>query len=365
MKKILKWIFSAIAGVMQPILPVLSAAGLLKLVLILMRLTPIFKTYPQTEAIVTDLGNAPFYFLPLLVAWSSAIYFKANPIYDIAAAATLLLPDFIKLMDSNEALKFFFIPVHKTSYAYQVLPIILLGYAESLLEHKLDGIKNKFSAFFKPFIILVCTDLLGFLLIGPVGAIASQGISNAFTWLQNVSPVLAWALFTGSIPLLVMTGTHWIFNVAAIESLGRTGQDVGYMVGFFIENMAIGGAALAVSLLSKEPEKKMNAFSSSMLVLFASISEPCLYGICIPMHYPLITTIAGCVLAGIYQGLHHLLCYIYSFPGLPAVLMFYSPDNPSNLPNVLIAGAIGFAATFILTLLSGKKQAKQKPAESA
>ena len=50
---------------MKPVISVLMAAGILKLLIILIGYTGLFTLSPQTEDVLSAVSNAAFYFLPV------------------------------------------------------------------------------------------------------------------------------------------------------------------------------------------------------------------------------------------------------------------------------------------------------------
>ena len=61
--------------------------------------------------------------------------------------------------------------------------------------------------------------------------------------------------------------------------------------------------------------------------------------------------ILGCMIAGIVQGILTVHCYIFTFPSIPSVLMFYSADEANNLLKAIVVAAVSFAASFMITML--------------
>lgn len=76
-------------------------------------------------------GDNAFYFLPIMVAYSSAKHFETDPLLAIVSVCLSLMPDFAALMESGEKVTFAGIPVVPATYAYSVIPIILLIYCMS------------------------------------------------------------------------------------------------------------------------------------------------------------------------------------------------------------------------------------------
>ena len=70
---------------------------------------------------------------------------------------------------------------------------------------------------------------------------------------------------------------------------------------------------------------------------------------------PLYGAMIGGAVAGVWQGLHALHSYVFATPGIFAILMFASPDEPMNLLHVLIAAAIGGIVSLAATLVLYKQ----------
>ena len=56
-------LFDTISACMKPVIPILMAAGILKLLIILIGYTGLFTLSPQTEDVLSAVSNAAFYFL--------------------------------------------------------------------------------------------------------------------------------------------------------------------------------------------------------------------------------------------------------------------------------------------------------------
>jgi PTS system beta-glucosides-specific IIC component len=364
-KNIISQIFETISACMKPVIPVLIAGGLIKLVIILINLTGAFSVLGDTKNILTVLGDAPFYYLPILVALSSAKYFKVNPLCALVSVSVMLHPDFVKLMESKELVAFLGIPVYKTSYSYSVLPIILLIYIMSLIIKGLERVlPQKIKEFIVPVLSILITALLGILLIGPVMAFLSNYLSDGLSFLQIHYPILAWAVIDAILPLLIITGMHWVFVAIAITQLGVKGYENGFLVGCFIMCLALSASAFAVFLKSKISDRKKVAMSSGITTFLTGTSEPCLFGVCLPYRIPLITTMIAGGIAGFYQGLVTIHSYVYAFPAIISILMFSSPDEPDNLLKAAIAGSIGFIAAFLLTIIIYKDKNEEIQTEA-
>ncbi|OPH00307.1 hypothetical protein B2I21_00645, partial [Chryseobacterium mucoviscidosis] len=69
-----------IVGVFQPLVPAIAGGGILKSFLLLFSLFGLIDAKGQTYQILNMVGDAPLYFLPLLVAVTTANKLKVNPL---------------------------------------------------------------------------------------------------------------------------------------------------------------------------------------------------------------------------------------------------------------------------------------------
>lgn len=351
-RNIFQKMIDSFSACMMPLIPILIAGGLLKLVILLLDYTGIFTHSGQTRQLLTMISNAPFYFLPIFVAYSSALQFKINPIYSLVTASVFLLPELTALLNGSAAVSFAFIPVYKTSYAYCVLPIVLLIYVMSYIVRLFEKLLPRaVRDIFLPLLSIVFTSIIGLLFIGPIGAFLSQYVSEGISYLQLHYPIAAWSLMGALLPLLVITGMHWIFITLTLARLGMYGVENGFMVSCFILSMTLSAASFVVFLKSRSTDQKKLALSASLTGFFTGTSEPFLFGIGLPNKTPLAATMLAGGIAGCYQGIVTIHCYAYAFPGVPSLLMFSSPKEPGNLIKTLIAGGIALTASFILTFL--------------
>ena len=263
----------------------------------------------------------------------------------------MLYPDFIAMMSGSEAVAFLGIPVLKASYSNGILPAIALVAVMKWIEVCAQKwIPGPLKSTFVPTVVILLTGLLGIMAIGPVITIVAGVISDAMTFLQTNYPVLAWAAMCCLLPVMIMTGTHFIFVTIMLEQLGSWGYEAGFHVSCFIMTLTVTGACFGVFLKSRGEVKK-TALANTITMITTGVSEPSLFGTLLPLRTPLYGAMIGGIFGGIWQGMHALHSYVFATPGIFAILMFASPDEPSNLLHVLIAAAIGFVASLAATLV--------------
>lgn len=139
---IISSIFSAISAIFAPLLPALAGSGILRGLLILFTQLGLVSESSGTYAILNVASMSVFYFLPVLLAFTSARKFGASPYLSALIGAALLNPDYIALMGdtgNGATTTFFNIPVVLMNYNSTVVPIILSIWAFSYLYKFLDA----------------------------------------------------------------------------------------------------------------------------------------------------------------------------------------------------------------------------------
>ena len=138
-KGVVNTIIDFIAGTFQPIIPALSGAGMLRALMAILVVFHLVDTSSQTYAILNFFGDAVFYFLPILLAFSQAQKLKCNPVLATAVAGIMMHPTWNAMVAAGESVSFFgIIPFTLVSYTGTVIPIILVIFVQSFIEKKLN-----------------------------------------------------------------------------------------------------------------------------------------------------------------------------------------------------------------------------------
>ena len=353
-KGLLQTAVGHLAACMEPLMPMIIAGSLTKLLCIFIGM---LVDHGTTKEILTIIGDAPFYFLPVLVAITASARFKVDRLYAVMAAGVLLMPGLAALMTGAENVYLFGIPVVKATYSYSILPVILLVWLTSKFE---PFLKKTFPQCLMdnlyPVVVLLTMSTLGILVVGPAATLISNGIVSGLAWLAEHAGFLAWPLLAGTSICFIMTGTGLLLDALVITQLGAFGVENGIMAAMCILNLALTGADFALALRRRNTEPAARAWSCGITALLVGVAEPSVFGICLKEKTVFRNVVISCVIAGIFQGIVTIHSYVFSFPGLCAVLMFYSPDRPSNLIYALIVMVIAFAVSFVLNFLSLGKQ---------
>ncbi|WP_369675017.1 PTS transporter subunit EIIC, partial [Enterococcus faecium] len=82
-----------IISIFQPLIPAIAGGGVLKSLLLLASILGLISDQSQTYQILNLVGGAPLYFLPILVAMTTANKLKVNQLVAVSAVGALILPE--------------------------------------------------------------------------------------------------------------------------------------------------------------------------------------------------------------------------------------------------------------------------------
>lgn len=364
-KGIFDTIIDFVAGTFQPIIPALSGAGMVKAVLALLVVFNVITTDSQTYYMLNVFADGVFYFLPILIAFTQAQKLKCNPILAAGVAAMLLHPNWSALVTAVDAVNFFnVIPFTLASYGSSVIPIILIIFVQSYVEKFLNKhIPKSINIVFVPMLTFLIMGTLAFSVLGPIGAIVGNYLATVFTFLaENAS--WAPALIIGTfLPIMVMFGIHNGVAPLGIMQMSQLGYDSIFGPGCVCSNMAQATAGAVVAFVTKDKTTKETAIPGS-ITAYMGITEPLLYGVNLPKRYPLIASMIGGGLGGLYAGLTHAHRFATGSSGLPAVLLYIGDNTMTYFYNIIIAIVISIISTAIITFVLAKHFEKEETTDN-
>lgn len=353
-----------ITSIFSPLIPAIAGGGILKSVLLLLGLMKWMDPSGQTYQLLFQIGDAPLYYIPLLVAVTTAKKLKVNQLVALSAVGALMLPK-VTAMITEGAMLFGF-PIKNISYAYQVFPAILTILLYAQLEKLFTRISPKaIRIFFVPMMSLVITVPISLLLLGPLGYTLGEGFSSVIVMLFSKVGWVATALLAAVLPFMVSVGMHKALLPYAITSVTNTGKELLYLPASLAHNIAESGACFAVAIRTKDKELRSTAISAGISALFG-ITEPALYGVTLQNKKVLGSVMIGSLIGGAFIGIVGVEVYVLVGPGLASMSMFVSESLPQNIINAFIGLIISFIAPFIILLIFGKdRQGKNENQQTA
>ena len=298
-------------------------------------------------------SNTAYVFLQILIAFSAAKAFGANPYLGAVIGMIMINPSLQNAytvategVQATQSVFFGLYDIDMVGYQGHVIPVVIAVWLMSVIEKKLHKIVPEvLDLFVTPLVSVFVTGYLTLAAIGPVFVWAENAVLDGIQWLLTL-PFGLGSLVMGSLYApTVVTGIHQMYT--AID-LGQIAQ---YGVTFWLPlasaaNVAQGAAALAVALKSKDKKVKSLALPSS-LSAFMGITEPAIFGVNLRFFKPFL---AGCIGGGcgaLYASIVHLGAKGTGVTGIFGVLLCL--DTPVQyLIEMAIAVGVAFVVSFIL-----------------
>ena len=356
-KKFSDKLFDFVSSVFTPVLPAIIGAGLIKSFLSLAVLLGM-DSNGSTYLFLNVIGDAPLYFLPLMLAYTASKKMGCNSFLAVAIAGALVHPNYTALITDAFNIHFssvFGIPVTLASYNSSVIPVLLMVFALTYVERFFDRVIPKLVRFFfKPLLTMLVVGLLTFIVLGPIGFVVGVGISTVLNFLSAHVSWLVPMIVGGVFPLMVTTGMHYGIFPFMLHSISASGYEQICCPGNLPSNMCQGAAAIAVGLRTKNEELKQTALTAG-LTAFLGTTEPALFSVTLKFKRVLASVMIGGAAGGLYAGIMNTKCYSFCSPGLLSLVAFIGPDGWGNLIHSVISFVIGCCITFLLVWFWGYK----------
>ncbi|MHC9537761.1 beta-glucoside-specific PTS transporter subunit IIABC [Dellaglioa sp. BT-FLS60] len=353
---------SFISACMSPLIPALIGGGMIKVILILLPLLGWMSEKGQSYAVLTTFGDAPFYFLPIMLAVTAAKYFKVTPMLAVTIAGIMIHPTFIAMVTAGKSVHFMGLPVTLATYSSSVIPILMVVWAMKYIEKGVDKVcPASMKSILKPLLVLFITATLALIVIGPIGTYAGQYLSDIILFIQAKAGWLAMIVMSAFMPLIVMTGMHWAFAPLFLNA-SIASPDSLILPAMLAANIAQGAACLAVAIKAKNKNTKQIASAASISALLAGVTEPALYGITLKYKRPLYASMIAGGITGLFMGIMHLKSFAFAVPSIISMPQFVSKTDGQNIYTAVIVLVASFIISFVLTYLFGIDEGEVKVA---
>lgn len=358
-KNVFTSILDFIGGTFSPLIPVLIAGGLTGAVLTI--LTNFFKvsTESGTYIVFYALNQTAFYFLPIFIGYSAAKKLNINAYLGAMLGAFLLF----STINGAEGLTFMGLKVHQVTYNTTVFPVIL-GVVFMALVYKLfDKILPKqIKTIFLPLLTMIIVAPITILLLGPIGGIAGEYLSNGIYAIYEFAPPLAVMIIGITTPLMVLFGMNNATYPIIFALFDAVNSDPLIIAGMLSSNVAVGAACLGVFAKSKIESRRGVAVSAGITGLMG-ISEPAVYGILLPLKTPLIGAMVGGGIGGLLAGIFGIAAYSITSPSFISLPIFIGNNGSMDgLYKATIVAVVSVIIAFAVTYILYKDKAGEKEA---
>ena len=353
-KSILNKVLDVLSGSLVPAIPVITASAFFKMFTALLGPTMLNVISEKSDFYVLSsfVGDAGFYFFPVIIGYTSAKKFKVSPIMGIMLGGIMLHPTFTALIGKEFSV--YGIPCSVQNYGSTILPIILSVWVMSYVERFFNKyLPSALRSVFAPASTIAVMLPITLCVLGPAGSFLGNYIGNGIIALGSVAGFLGVAIIGATFEFLVMSGMHMILISVLFQIFATAGHENFVAVGMAAATYAVAGMCLGAALRIKDSEQKSLSFGFLVSLLVGGITEPGLYGVGVRYKRPLIGLVAGGFVGGLYMGILHLGHYTL----VPATniigILAFTGNGIFNLVNGIIGCIISVIVAAVVTYFFG------------
>ena len=368
----LQAVIKSLSDVFVDIMPGILAAALLS------GLTGVLSQWDVVESnatlfainkLVSLASNGIFSILPLAVCYSACKRYGGKPILGLVMGAIMLDSSLANAYDAAkgivdvQTISLFGFDIELVGFQGGIIIALMMGFVIAKLDIFFDKkIPDVVKLLFSPMCSVLISTVLLFTIVGPVGRLLSNGITNGLVWMTQNLGILGYMVFGGVQQIIVITGLHHIFGAIEAQLLSDTGRNFLNPL-MSVALMGQGGAVLGYLALNWKNNKAKELCIPSFISTLFGISEPAIFGVNLRYKFPLVAGCIGGAIAGGYVFLTDLASLGFGTTALPG-LAICDPAHGGYV-NYIIAHLIALGAGLVLTVLFGKATAKKNAASAA
>ena len=357
-----------LSDIFVPIIPAIVAGGLLMGLFNLLTAKGLFiddlsliEAYPQIAdlaSMINTFANAPFVYLPVLLAFSASRKFGGNAFLGAALGMLMVHPDLLNgwgfggaVVDGTVPVwNIFGLEIEKVGYQGSVLPVLAGTFILAKVENGLRRfIPSVLDNLLTPMLSIFIAGFITFVAVGPFTRDLGFLLGDGLNWLYESAGFIGGGLFGLVYAPFVITGMHHSFIAMETQMLA----DIAVTGGTFIfviatmSNIAQGAACLAFGFKTKNRKAKGVAMPAGVTALLG-ITEPALFGVNLKHRYPFIGAIIGAATASAIMALFQVKAQALGAAGLPGVISIPAKFISLYMMGIGISFSVAFVATFLL-----------------
>lgn len=309
-------------------------------------------------------SNTAYVFLPILIAFSAAKVFGGNPFLGAVIGMIMIHPNLQNAwtvasegVKATQGVFFGLYSIDMVAYQGHVIPVIIAVWVLSTIEKKLHKIvPAMLDLFITPLVSVFVTGYLTLAAIGPVFVFLENALLDGVQWLIALPLGIGSFIMGGAYATTVVSGIHHMYTVIDLGQISKFGMTF-WLPLASAANVAQAGAALAVSLKTKNKKLKAMAFPSS-LSAFMGITEPAIFGVNLRFVKPFVAASIGGACGALYASVIKLGATGTGVTGIFGILLHL--HRPIQY---IIMMAIAIGVAFVLTWILWKDEEKKESVE--
>lgn len=373
----LQRLIKTVGDIFVPIIPAIVASGLLMGLMEAMNfmVSEGFLNIDTSGSIYQFailFSNVAYTFLPILIAFSSAKVFGANPYLGAVIGMIMIHPNLQNAWTvategvlQTQSVFFGLYEIDMVGYQGHVIPIIIAVWVLSQIEKRLHKVvPSMLDLFVTPLVSVFVTGYLTLAVIGPVFVLLENSLLDGIQWLIALPLGIGSFIMGGAYATTVVSGIHHMYTVIDIGQLSQYGLTY-WLPLASAANVAQGAAALGVAVKTKNKKLKSLAFPAS-LSAFMGITEPAIFGVNLRYMRPFIAGSIGGACGALYASIVGLGATGTGVTGIFGILLHLNMPL-QYIVAMLIAAGVAFAVSWVLGIKEEDAQATehQKAEETA
>lgn len=358
-KSVFSKFLNVLSGCLTPLIPMLIAGSLFKTIVAICGpdMLNVLSAKSDLYVLFTFVGDAAFYFFPIVIGYTASKQFGVNPILGLFLGGILVHPTLTALVNAGEAFTVYGIPCSLQAYSATIFPIILSVWVMSYVEKFFNKvIPAALKMVFAPFLTIAVMLPIALCVLGPLGAFIGQYICEGILSLGDfggIFTILAIALIGGLWEFLVISGMHWLLISTLIMVVSTNGSESLVGAAVAAASFSVGGMCLGAALRQKKAEERSLSLTYVIAQVIGGVTEPGLYGIGFGYKRPFIGMVAGGFSGALYGGIVGLTAYNLVPVASFLALLSYSGASTMNFVNGCISAAIAFIVSAVVTYVLG------------
>lgn len=288
------WILDVLTGIFQPVLGFFAAAGLINCMLAMLIFCGMGKEneFYQWMSAITD---GFYFFLPVAIGASASKKFGCNPYLGVVIAAAMVYPE----------------RMQAAGYPLCVFAVLIATGVGAKLDHYLNKhIPDMMKLLLVPLLTILFAVPFAYLIVEPaIGAVCELLIKLFYVinGIPAIGSLCMGAVVGGLWQVFVLVGLHWVFIPIGVENMSAVGYDIiisPYFAASFAQIMVV----LAILIKTNDEKIAKKAFPA-FIAGFFGVTEPCIYGVTLPMKKPFVISCAASAIGGAVIGAAQVRCF--------------------------------------------------------
>ena len=332
-------VIKSLSDVFIGIMPALLAAALLMGITSVLGGMEVVKTHDTLYAInrlVSLAATGIFAILPMAVCYSAVKRFGGNPVLGMVVGAIMLDSSLANAYQAAqgavdpEIIRLFGLKIEMVGFQGGIIIALMMGWVVAKLDNFFNRkIPDVVKLLVAPMLTVFISTVLLFTIVGPVGRILSNGITDGLVWSTNHLGAFGYALFAGIQQIVVITGLHHIIGAVEAQLIAATGTNFLNPL-MSVALMGQGGAVLGYLALNWKNVKAREICIPSFASTLFGISEPAIFGVNLRYRFPLIGGCIGGAAAGAYVYFSKLTALAIGFVATAIIGKMWTTVNKAE-----------------------------------